>query len=213
MKARSSIIPPAAFVLGLLTTLLAGCSARPESPNPGSRIEMDRDLPEERNFDPSLQVAVDDLGRGTFRERTLARIRILEAGVDALPILTVALGRVPWWSHAYQTFRDLMERIHENLSCEDLAAEARTDSEARRRSAIKVLSKRGAGAVRFLLPFVEEEDVSPETRKAAIVALREITGLYPLLKNKAVAEARRDWARWVERRRSGPEPLVSRAAK
>ena len=209
MKARIPISPPVAFVLILLPALLAGCSARPDPPEPGSRIEMDRDPPVEKEVNASLQGAVDDLGRGTFRERTLAKIRILEVGVEALPLLSEALGRVPWWSHAYQTTLDLMERIHENLSCEALAIEARTDSQARRLSAIKALSKRGARAVRFLLPFVEEKDVPPETRKAAVTALREITGLYPLLKNKAVVVARRDWEQWASRRtaskgRAGP---------
>jgi len=98
-------------------------------------------MPVGRNGEQStLDSALDGLRSGSFRERTLVKIHLVEVGVSALPALCRALARAPRESHEARTIRGLISRIQEDLTFEELAAEMQSIDEARRLSAIRVLA-------------------------------------------------------------------------
>lgn len=180
----------AACLLGL--TMLLGCSARVTTTGIGARHAGSADATRARTV--ALNRDIRDLCEGDFRKRTLARVHLLDAGARALPELEVAAIASPKDSFARESAIRLIARIQADLDCAALLREIEHGG-LRRFTAMQVLPRHGARAGGVLLAALESEH--RWTRQAAVIALRRITGRYPLLNGKPRAAARAEWADWL----------------
>jgi len=180
-------------------TLLFGCSARVTTTEIGDRdAGPAKDM---RARTVALNGDIRDLSEGDFRKRTLARVRLLDAGVRALPDLEMAALASPKDSFARESAILLIARIQADLDCVALLREIEHGG-IRRFTAMQVLPRHGARAGCVLLAALGSEH--RWTRQAAVIALRRITGRYPLLNGKSPAAARAEWARWLATHADAP---------
>jgi hypothetical protein len=180
-------------------TLLFGCSARVTTTGIEDRDAGSADDTRARTV--ALNGDIHDLCEGDFRKRTLARAHLLDAGARALPDLEMAAIASPKDSFARESAIRLIARIQADLDCVALLREI-AHGGVRRFTAMHVLPRHGARAGSVLLSALQSEH--RWTRQAAVIALRRITGRYPLLNGKSRAAARAEWADWLATHADAP---------
>ncbi len=144
--------------------------------------------------DRQVLALVRDLCTGDTIRRTIARRRLAETGIDALPLLERLAEAAPVGSYRRRALVGAMESIHGGLDTAALAGEIRDAVGLRQGAAIRAAVPFGAPVVPALVDVVEA--AGSVHRQAAIVALRRITLLHPLRRQADVAHAVRVWRAW-----------------